>query len=190
MNNRRFSGLLDSLHDVCDRAHIAVQDEDDAHIGLQTVRKSRLILDRRNHRRVLDRLDKFFLHFPHHDIQKDREHDIRRNRSLLSAAFSLSPCVIIDYLYFIMPLCILQHFMPDLPRFFVTIRYSTPDSERFTPYEMLRNLSMSKLLVRFPDHLALSATSGTRTRDLLTTNEVRYHLCQSSIFLASEELRQ
>ena len=44
--------------------------------------------------------------------------------------------------------------MLDLPRFFVTIRYSTPDSERFTPYEMLRNLSMSKLLVRFPDHFA------------------------------------
>ena len=28
-----------------------------------------------------------------------------------------------------------------------------------------------------------TAADGTRTRDLLTTNEVRYHLCHSSIYI-------
>ena len=31
--------------------------------------------------------------------------------------------------------------------------------------------------------LVYRADDGTRTRDLLTTNEVRYHLCHSSIYI-------
>ena len=53
----------------------------------------------------------------------------------------------------------------------------------FSEYQKPPVISVSLIL----PEVSRKADDGTRTRDLLTTNEVRYHLCHISIFSSSCE---